>query len=84
MSYANTVDYFWISVLLFLNEHKPIHVHVKAGNGKAKVELEPEVRLVYSKGLKEQELSKIMGVCRIYQEDFIIAWKNRFNDYGED
>lgn len=75
---------FGFRFYFFLNEHKPIHVHVKAGNGKAKVELEPEVRLVYSKGLKEQELSKIMGVCRIYQEDFIIAWKNRFNDYGED
>ena len=62
----------------FLNEHRPIHVHVKSGSGKAKIELEPEIRLVYNKGLKEQELNKVMEICRIYKKDFIIAWENRF------
>lgn len=66
----------------FLNEHRPIHVHIKAKSGKAKIELEPEVRVVYSKGLKDQELSKAIELCNMYKEEFVAAWHKRFG-YGK-
>ena len=39
-----------------MDEHLPIHVHVEHGGKLAKIELEPEIRVVYNHGLKEGEL----------------------------
>ncbi len=47
---------FGMRFYFFLDEHEPIHVHIKSGGNKAKIALEPHVSLVYNHGLKEQEL----------------------------
>jgi len=45
---------------------------------KAKIEIDPEVRLVYNHGLKEQELKKALETCALYRMDFISEWHKRF------
>ena len=42
----------------YSNEHRPIHVHVRRGGGEAVFEVEQEVELRESQGLKVAELSK--------------------------
>jgi hypothetical protein len=42
----------------YSNEHRPIHVHVRYGDGEAVFNIEGGVELRESKGLKLQELSK--------------------------
>jgi hypothetical protein len=69
---------FGIRFYFYLDEHLPIHVHVDCGGKKAKIELEPEVKLVYNHGLKEQELKKALETCAVYRFDFISEWHKRF------
>ncbi len=69
---------FGLRFYFYLNEHQPVHVHITVNNKKAKIDLEPEVRVVYNHGLKEQELTKALEVCRLYRDEFIDAWQKRF------
>lgn len=41
---------FGIRFFFYLDEHEPIHVHVSYEGKKAKIELEPEVRLATTTG----------------------------------
>lgn len=70
---------FGIRFFFYLDEHEPIHVHVSYEGKKAKIELEPEVRLAYNHGLKEQILKKAMATCENYRENFIEEWHKRFD-----
>ncbi|MBQ9655049.1 MAG: DUF4160 domain-containing protein [Prevotella sp.] len=69
---------FGIRFYFYLDEHLPIHVHVTCSGKKAKIELDPEVKLVYNHGLKEQELKKALETCVVYRTDFISEWHKRF------
>ncbi len=44
-----------------------------------KIELEPQIRIVYNHGLKEQEIKKAVDTCKTYKEDFIKEWNKRFD-----
>ena len=70
---------FGLRFFFYLDEHEPIHVHV-ASNGKlAKIELEPQIRIVYNHGLNEQEMKKVVDTCKTYKEDFVKEWHKRFD-----
>ncbi|MBR0273942.1 MAG: DUF4160 domain-containing protein [Bacteroidaceae bacterium] len=69
---------FGLRFYFFLDEHEPIHVHIQAGGNRAKIALEPEVSVVYNRGLKEHELKKAIETYRTYREDFIAEWHKRF------
>jgi len=50
-----------------------------ACNGKkAKIEIEPKIRVIYNHGLKEQEMKKALDTCVAYKDDFINEWNKRF------
>ena len=38
---------FGIRFFFYLDEHRPIHVHVSYGGKVAKIELEPQIKVVY-------------------------------------
>lgn len=63
----------------YSNEHEPIHVHVKGKGGKARFELEPEIRLTENKGYKVQELKKIEKEIKKRKPLLIAAWQKNFN-----
>ena len=45
-------------LFFYTNEHRPIHIHIRYGGGEAVFNLEGEVELRESKGLKLRELAK--------------------------
>ena len=69
---------FGMRFYFYLDEHLPIHVHINCNGKKAKIVLEPEVRVEYNHGLKEQELRKALETCETYKEEFISEWHKRF------
>lgn len=47
---------FGLRFYFYSEEHLPIHIHVQNADGKAKFNIDPEITLVYIKGLKQKDL----------------------------
>ena len=58
----------------YSNEHRPIHVHVRYGGGEAVFELENQVELRESQGLKLRELSKAEKLAEENKKLIIEKW----------
>ncbi len=69
---------FGIRFFFYLDEHLPIHVHVEYGGKKAKIEIDPQIKIIYNHGLKEQVMKKVLDTCETYQKEFICEWHRRF------
>lgn len=63
----------------YSNEHRPIHIHVRYGGGEAIFEVEHEVELRESYGLKVGELSKAQILAEKNKEMIIQRWHEFFN-----
>jgi hypothetical protein len=63
----------------YSNEHRPIHVHVRYGGGEAIFDVENEVELRESYGLKVGELSKAQLLAENNKETIIQKWHEFFN-----
>lgn len=55
------------SFFFYSNDHRPIHVHVRYGGGEAVFNVEDDVELRESSGLKVKELSKAEDLAREHQ-----------------
>ena len=71
---------FGIRFFFYLDEHRPIHANASHGGKVAKIELEPQIKVVYNHGLKEQTLKKAVSTCENYRDEFIAEWFRRFDD----
>ena len=71
---------FGLRFFFYLDEHRPIHVHVEHGGKLAKIDLEQEIKVVYNHGLKEHEMRMAVDTCRIYREKIIEEWQSRFDN----
>lgn len=69
---------FGIRFFFYLDEHEPIHVHVSYEGKKAKIELVPQVNVVYNHGLKEQTLKKAVATYENFKNEFVAEWHRRF------
>ncbi len=58
----------------YSNDHRPIHVHVRYGGGEAVFNVEDDVELRESHGLKVKELSKAELLARQNQELIWEKW----------
>ncbi len=58
----------------YSNEHRPIHAHVRYGSGEAVFDVEDNVELRESNGLKVQELAKAQKLAEEHQELIIEKW----------
>ena len=65
--------------LFYSNEHLPIHVHVRYGSGEAVFNVENEVELRESQGLKVRELSKAQMLAEENKELIIQKWHEYFD-----
>ena len=63
----------------YSNEHRPIHVHVRYCDGEAVFEVENEVKLRESYGLKVGELSKAQILAESNRQLIIQKWNEFFN-----
>jgi hypothetical protein len=65
--------------LFYSNEHRPIHVHVRYGGGEAVFNVEGEVELRESQGLKVRELSKAQMLAEENKGVIIQKWHEYFD-----
>ena len=70
---------FGMRFFFYLDEHAPIHVHIERSGKKAKIDLYPDIKLVYNHGLKEKKKKKAIEICIMYRDNFIEEWHRRFD-----
>ncbi len=58
----------------YSNEHRPIHVHVRKGGGEAVFDVEGEIALRESVGLKTRELRDAEDLAAEHQQLIIDTW----------
>jgi hypothetical protein len=58
----------------YSNEHRPIHVHVRKGGGEAVFNVEDEVVLRESVGLKTRELKDAEDLAAEHRQLIINTW----------
>ncbi|HEX5399650.1 MAG TPA: DUF4160 domain-containing protein [Verrucomicrobiae bacterium] len=58
----------------YSNEHRPLHVHVRHGGGEAVFDVEDEVELRESQGLKLRELAKAEKLAEENKRLIIAKW----------
>jgi len=58
----------------YSNDHRPIHVHVRYGGGEASFDVEDEIALRESQGLKIRELSKAQQLAEENKQLIIEKW----------
>lgn len=68
-------ELFGIRFYFYSDEHLPIHVHIQNGDGRAKVNVYPEIELVSNNGIKPKDLKKALVIIETYQDDIVKAWR---------
>ena len=63
----------------YSNDHEPIHVHVRKGNGEAVFLVQDEIVLRESEGLKVAELAKAECFAEENRELIIRSWHEHFD-----
>ncbi|MEI6083221.1 MAG: DUF4160 domain-containing protein [Verrucomicrobiota bacterium] len=58
----------------YSNEHRPIHVHVRHGAGEAVFNMETEILLRESQGMKVKELARAEELALEHRELIMEAW----------
>lgn len=58
----------------YSNDHPPIHVHVRKADGEAVFEVEPDVELRESAGMKIKDLARAEELARENRELIIRHW----------
>lgn len=67
-------EIFGLRFFFFSEDHLPIHVHVVKGDDDAKIEIEPEIRVIYNHGLKAKDLKRAVELARLYKDEIIEVW----------
>ena len=62
---------------IFSNEEDRMQVHVFKDKNEAKIWLEPEIKLEYNVGFKQQEIKKILIIVKEYEDEF----KQKYRGY---
>ena len=55
---------------IFSNEEDRMHIHVFKDKNEAKILLEPEIKLEYNIGFKQQEVKKILLIVKENEDEF--------------
>ena len=63
----------------YSNDHRPIHVHVRKGDGEAVLNVEGGIELRESVGLKVQELRKAEDLARKHRILIIRKWNEHID-----
>lgn len=70
---------FGIRFFFYSDDHEPIHVHISYGGKLAKIQVLPEVSVVYDQGVGPQILKKALKTVENYKEDIIAEWHSYFD-----
>lgn len=66
---------FGLRFYFFSREHYPIHIHVEKAGGVAKFQIEPEIKLIESNGLKPNDLKLAESIIEENREVIVENWK---------
>ena len=69
------LNIFGLRFYFYSDEHKPVHVHIENGDGKAKINLVPSIELVENTNIKPKDIKKALTIIDLYKEDFINEWE---------
>lgn len=73
---------FGLRFYFYSEEHLPIHVHVRNSDGRAKIQVDPEVVLIENKGIKPNDLKKALFLTHLYKEQIKEFWYEFFMEKG--
>ncbi|MEO6135607.1 MAG: DUF4160 domain-containing protein [Ginsengibacter sp.] len=65
---------FGMKFFFYMNEHLPIHIHVRNSDGEAKFEVD-NVKLIESRGIKPKDLVLAEAIIEERKEEIIKKWK---------
>lgn len=65
---------FGMRFFFYMNEHLPIHIHVRNSDGEARFEVE-NVKLIESRGIKPKDLVLAEALIAERKEEIIKKWK---------
>ena len=74
---------FGLRFYFYVNDHKPIHIHVESSEGEAKFEIENEIILVYNHGLKLKDIRLAQSILEENRENFINEWRRIIGNNDE-
>ena len=69
------LELFGIRYFYYSGDHEPIHIHLENADGRAKVILEPELKVDYNQGIKAKDLKKALVMIENYKEEIIKSWE---------
>ena len=75
-------ELFGLRFFFYADEHSPIHVHIVKGDAEAKIEIDPEIKLIYNHGLKAQDVRRAIRLAKMYKDDIIEIWGTLANFRG--
>jgi 2-phospho-L-lactate transferase/gluconeogenesis factor (CofD/UPF0052 family) len=73
-------DIFGIRAFIIPGDHEPIHIHIEADDGFAKIQVYPQIKIVSSSGIKPKRLKKILELTEERFDEIIDIW-NEYNFY---
>jgi hypothetical protein len=62
----------------YANEHLPVHIHISKGGASAKVNIVPEIDLVYNSGFKVREIKELLDLVVENKLYIIQKWYETF------
>lgn len=69
---------FGLRFYFYSEEHLPIHIHVRNGDGRAKILVET-LEVVDNSGIKPNDLKKAIQLVKQYQDYIIQSWNEYFS-----
>lgn len=75
-------DLFGIRAFIIPGDHEPIHVHIEAEGGFAKIQVYPEVKVIKQGGIKPNKMKKILNLVTDFSDEIVEIW-NKNNSYNK-
>lgn len=72
-------EIFGLRFYFYSDDHEPVHIHVTKGDDEAKIELAPEIKVVYNHGLKVRDLKRALQLAEMYREEIENKWYEYFS-----
>jgi hypothetical protein len=73
-------DIFGIRAFIIPGDHEPIHVHIEADDGFAKVQIYPDIKIISSSGIKPKRLKQIKELVDEHFDEILNVW-SEYNFY---
>lgn len=70
---------FGIRFFFYSDDHEPIHVHIAYGGKLAKIQVLPEISVVYDHGVGPQIIKKALKTVENYKDEIISEWHSYFD-----